>query len=570
MQHELKEHIAFITNHPSIEEEEVYNRALRALTLSQKLHDQEGIILTKWAIAHYRMSKGEYVNAEQLLQELLELVDQHQSKYLKGRVLSALGALNYKYEKYHRSLDYSFEALKYVDEFWASGTYNTIGLIYKEQKQFDRSNQYFQNAIQKAKRVKNHRAHVAALLNYARNKMYQNRDEEAIVLLKDVVQFGEQHFKRGKLYGLLNLGKLAHKKQHLQEAIIYCDQLLDLSKKEKFIYEKALGLKLKGQILLDQESTAGLTFLEEAKSIAEIYGYEQLLLVILDYLIEYYEQANKTEKVLLLYRQSNALYQKLYQEKERSNLKTLLNSQEKQILLLERQKNKIAKQNQELKQYAYIVAHDLKEPLRNISSFAALFEKRYKDLLDEKGLDYLGFITNGTTHMHHLLEDLLVYATLDNLKSQQIVVPLGDIIEDIIIQSSNEIEALEAEINIQALPEIIGIPAHFKQIFQNLIHNALKFHHSERTPKIEVGVKVVSTHYQFHVSDNGIGIEPDYHDLIFKIFKRLDKQHYKGTGIGLAICKKIVELYDGAIWIESNKNKGSKFIFSIHQDGLIH
>lgn len=215
--------------------------------------------------------------------------------------------------------------------------------------------------------------------------------------------------------------------------------------------------------------------------------------------------------------------------------------------------------NAELEKFAYVASHDLQEPLRMVSSFLQLLKKKYKDNLDDTANQYIDFAVEGAERMKMLILDLLQYSRINNSKEDVAEVPLNDVFADIKRVFSLEVAATGATITTDDLPAVMAVRSHMLQLFQNLVGNALKYR-SDVPPAIHVGVEDKGDHWLFSVSDNGIGIDPKYAEKIFVIFQRLHNRHkYSGTGIGLAICKKIAEKYGGRIWIEPNEPKGSVF-----------
>lgn len=222
---------------------------------------------------------------------------------------------------------------------------------------------------------------------------------------------------------------------------------------------------------------------------------------------------------------------------------------------------KMSLQNEELTQFAYITTHDLKEPLRNISSFTNLLQRRYGKDFAPEAQEFMDFVIGNAKRMNGLLEALKSYVTIDKNVFEKTTVEIEDVVKTATANLQWLITEQKAEITTENLPSIIGHRAYLIQLFQNLINNAIKF--CEITPKIHIKAYAKEEYYRFEVSDNGIGILPDYQDQIFKIFNRLDKQNYDGTGMGLAICKKTVDLHDGQIWVESDGENGSTFFFDL-------
>lgn len=218
----------------------------------------------------------------------------------------------------------------------------------------------------------------------------------------------------------------------------------------------------------------------------------------------------------------------------------------------------------ELEQYAYTASHDLQEPLRKIKSFTELLSMKYKGNLDEKADQYIDYIVDGSTRMQALIKDLLEYSRVGRQNKD-----VHDVnINDVVIRVISSLEVLIRENNGEArynqLPKIRANENDMQRIFLNLISNSIKFKKPDTNPIVTISSEDKDEEHVFSVSDNGIGIEKDCQDKVFGIFERLHtNKDYKGTGIGLAVCKKIIEKYGGRIWIESEKNVGTTFFFSI-------
>ncbi len=220
--------------------------------------------------------------------------------------------------------------------------------------------------------------------------------------------------------------------------------------------------------------------------------------------------------------------------------------------------------NKELEQFAYVASHDLQEPLRTVSSFVDLLLAKYKDKLDDQGVRILSYISGASERMKALVSGLLDYSRIGR-KVELKKVDCQKIVNQVIEDFSLLIEESGANITVDKLPELIGYETELRMVFQNLIANAIKFRKEDEDLKIKISaVKKLNHYWLFTVQDNGIGIEEQYKDRIFLIFQRLHTRNkYEGTGIGLAHCKKIVEMHQGKIWIKSTLNKGTTFFFTI-------
>jgi two-component system CheB/CheR fusion protein len=226
--------------------------------------------------------------------------------------------------------------------------------------------------------------------------------------------------------------------------------------------------------------------------------------------------------------------------------------------------------NAELERFAYIASHDLQEPLRMVASFLQLLQKKYGGQLDAKADQYIHYAVDGAERMKALILDLLEYSRVGKGKENWGPVNMAGVIPELEEVFREKIIALRARIEIGDLPTVRGDKVQMVQLFQNLLGNALKYH-SERPLLILIRAKEAGEYWQFEVRDNGIGIDPLFFDKIFIIFQRLNnKSDYSGTGIGLAICKKIVERHGGRIWVESVPGEGSAFFFTIIKNDLNH
>jgi len=224
----------------------------------------------------------------------------------------------------------------------------------------------------------------------------------------------------------------------------------------------------------------------------------------------------------------------------------------------------LAKSNIELEQFAYVASHDLQEPLRMVTNFLTQLNKKYNDQLDDKGKQYLNFAVDGAIRMRKIILDLLEYSRVGKLEMSWQQVDLNAIISETITLNKSLIEEHRAVIKAAKLPVIIANKTSIQQVFHNLIGNALKYQQDGSAPVIKINYSEDDDFWQFTVSDNGIGIEAYFFDKIFVLFQRLhNREEYSGTGIGLAICKKIVENHGGKIWVASEVGHGSTFYFTI-------
>ena len=232
---------------------------------------------------------------------------------------------------------------------------------------------------------------------------------------------------------------------------------------------------------------------------------------------------------------------------------------------LKQQKEELIISNHELEQFAYVASHDLQEPLRMVTSFLSLLNNKYGSTFDDKATSYIDFAVDGAKRMRQLILDLLEYSRVGKTDETLELLDLNNLIDEIKILCRKKIEELDAQvIVVGSLPKLKCHKSPLLQLFQNLISNALKYSRNEVIPVVKISATSQDNYWQFVVEDNGIGIEEEYFEKIFVIFQRLhNKDEYTGTGLGLAVSKKIVESLKGKIWVESTPNVGSKFFFTI-------
>jgi PAS domain S-box-containing protein len=231
---------------------------------------------------------------------------------------------------------------------------------------------------------------------------------------------------------------------------------------------------------------------------------------------------------------------------------------------LARQAGELARSNAELEQFAYVASHDLQEPLRMVGSFTQLLGKRYRGKLGADADDFIGYVVDGAVRMQHLINDLLSYSRVGRTGKGFAPTDCAAVIATVCANLRKTIEESGAAVTIDSLPTVLAEESQLLQLFQNLLSNALKFRKDRTAPEIHVGARRQGEDWLFWVQDNGIGIDRQYADRIFLIFQRLhNKKEFPGTGIGLAICKKVVEHHGGRIWVESEPDHGSAFYFTL-------
>lgn len=224
----------------------------------------------------------------------------------------------------------------------------------------------------------------------------------------------------------------------------------------------------------------------------------------------------------------------------------------------------LERSNSDLQQFAYAASHDLREPLRMVSSYLKLLERRYKEKLDKDAQDYIDYAVDGAKRMNGLIQDLLLFSRVETQGKEPVAIDTSTILEEVRRNLTPQLDETKGTLETEDLPPIKADPSQVLLLFQNLVSNGLKFSAPGVPPLVKVSGTAKEGGVTFCVSDAGIGIAPEYQDRIFNIFQRLHTiEDYPGTGIGLAVCKRIVERHGGRIWVESEKGNGARFLFTL-------
>jgi light-regulated signal transduction histidine kinase (bacteriophytochrome) len=331
--------------------------------------------------------------------------------------------------------------------------------------------------------------------------------------------------------------------------------------KEYYYFNAIKDIDTAKRIQLEQELAAAhqeIAFQNEEKG----KRAAELILANLQLKFETEEKAKRAAELVI------ANIELVFQNEEKEKRAAELIIANKELAFQNGEKVKRAQElenaNRDLEQFAYVASHDLQEPLRMISSYTQMLERKYKDKLDQDANDYIHFVVDGAIRMQKLLVNLLDFSRVSTHSKTFEQVDTKTIAGQAVSNLQQLIRENTALITNDDMPVIQADEMQIIQVFQNLIENAIKFKKKTELPKIHITCTKQHEMYQFSVADNGIGIEMQYHDRVFIVFQRLHSaKDYPGTGIGLSICKRIIERHGGTIWFESTVNQGTTFYFTI-------
>lgn len=480
-------------------------------------------------------------------------------------------------EDYLTSIDYNFKGYNLNNERLNSTFLNNIGSNYMSLLQFENAIKFFDKGIKLAKKNEEENLIGLAYLhhNYGEVSLYLGEYETALEYLNNSRTYCERFVAKTNDLVDISICNYIYGYSFMMKAEVYCKQELIVEAKVNLRAGKDYCIKyqqyqplssiylLEGKILLnDNQHEAYNKLFEESIKFCE----EKSLLIDkqtwLENKLELLEANEEYKEAFFINKMISENQEVIKSNHKEFNISQILVSKEQEILELENKNRIMRLQKDELKQFAYIVTHDLKTPLSNISNFTGLFKKKYQDKVDDKGKEYLNYIIGSATQLTTMLSDLLQYISFE--KGENDSFEFCDVEEVIdMVAAKNKLEKSQYEINLNKCESIPIRAFHLEILLDNLIRNSKKFKRADVPLKLSFCIEQNDNEYLFEVKDNGIGIEDQYKTQIFEIFKRLNKNESAGTGIGLSICKKIVQIYKGDIWVEDSEDFGCKFKFTI-------
>ncbi|MFT5166925.1 MAG: signal transduction histidine kinase [Saprospiraceae bacterium] len=531
----------------------VLKYGLEALKISKGIGETEKELTALNNIAVYYGVFADYKTAMEYFLEALEKSKSINFRKNTSQSLINIATIYASLFNYQEAINrYQTVLAEYddvIDDYTRVIVCNNLGNIYYHSDDPRKAINRFEEAYELAVKI-NYREMIAHTLAQKgrTNAALKNFDlalknaEEAQVL---ITELGEIN---GKQINLINFGNIYYHKKEFDKAIKLTSQGIVAAKRMKDEENEIRGYQILAKIYQELQN------FEKALSYQLIYSKAQ----------EGFAKEQRSRQVL------DMEIQFAIQQKQKE-IEQLTRDNEYQALLLT-QSDQIANQNvqllqvnEELRQFAYVASHDLKEPLRMIGSYTQLIQRKFKAEVDEDTASFFGFVSEGVIRMNNLLDALLKYATIGKSELEIEKVNLNDILDICRINLQVSIAETNTIITVKnPLPVVHSVQSLLIQLFQNLISNAIKFRKEDIRPEIKVFSKEDEDQYKIYISDNGIGINPEFQERIFIIFQRLHtRSQYEGTGIGLAVCQKIVQKLGGVISVKSQLDQGATFSFTI-------
>lgn len=536
-----------------------HDYGMRAVEQYEMLNDKRGLAKSWYNLGSLFYYQKNYSEALENYETALGLAKEIQDKKIIYSCTAALGALYEQIGQPDVSLSFNAEALHMATEInYTTGisyALHNFGSNYASQGNYEKALEYYQRSL-KIKEEEGDEWGMAG--DYlAIGKVYaEKRDNrQAINYLKKGLTLSESlnakvriaEIRRSMAEAYRDLGDINAENESLRLLMLVRDSLYNEeavalmgSRKAAYAMQKKESeiIQLRAEkLILESEKR-----IHKLRTALWIGGFCLIGLIAVFLLYSWHKQK---KNALLLLQKAKEIKRK----NEKINLQNHL----------------LEMSNQELQNFAYVASHDLKEPLRMVNSFSGLLKRRYDDVLDDRGQEYMYYITDAVERMETLLDDLLDYSRVNTSEKNTEKINTANIAAKIKMNLTPVLEekAGEVNINFDQMPELYGNGSQFGQLLQNLISNGLKFHNG-KAPVVDVTCTERPEDYLFAVKDNGIGISEENQKKIFEMFTRLHtREQYAGTGIGLSTCKKIVERHGGKIWVESADGQGSTFYFTV-------
>lgn len=565
-----------------------------ALEAAQKLGDKSRLCgyFNNIGLIHER--QGNLNLAMEYYHKALHMIDEEKDLESAGIFLNNIGLIHARLSQYDKAQEYFERSLaierQLDNKLGISTSLANIGNLYDERKDIKNAEIYYQQALEISETINDRMGIGNLLCSIGELRLKKGLVEVAADYFPRTIEIAEElGDKEMKAYALNCLGKVNLKMGKYNESIQASLQGLAIAQEmgAQDVIKETYGT-LSESYAATGDFLRAYEYQRDFKAINDSIFNEQKSRQVIELATQYETRKKETENELLkeLQAKNEVIIQRrtvvgwavalilllvtvisfiLYKSNQQKHAYNQHLEEEVSYRTEElRDSNaKLTKSNKELERFAYIASHDLKEPLRNIMSFTRLIERRLPDEINPEILEYMSYVVNNTQQMHLLIEDVLEFSRVNSKLDELEVIDLNEVMGTVCGMLNSTLTERNVELDIGLLPKVYAHSSHLFLVFKNLIENGIKYNKSIQ-PKVGISYTSQGRLHQIVVEDNGIGIEPQFHDRIFGMFKRLhNRQEYQGSGLGLAICKKIINGYGGSIRIESEVNKGSRFILTL-------
>lgn len=548
----------------------------QALEIWRSLSDKKGIGKSLIGIGNANVRKGDSHEALKHLQNALRSFEE--ADYAEGTasIYNNIGIIYKNWGDYEKAAMYYHKALEIKEKSEASkgsiaNSYNNIGILYFFQENYPKALEY----IQIAEKINRECSNIPALAdNYNNIALIHNkkgRNDEALNYLNESLKMKrELGDKTGMTVSYREIGEVHKQQGRYDEALK--NYLEALKIREEIDSRNGIGFfcnRVGETLMLIGKYDEAISYLMRGLKISLEVGAKAFVKESYQYLSKTYALKNNYEKAYDYLSEFINLKDELFSEertKTISEIQTKYEAEKKDLAIekLNMEQQHLIDINNELELFAGKAAHDLKEPLRMMSSYSGLISMRYAENLDEDGREYVDIIQSAAKRMSKLLNGLLEYARSGAANARKEDIDLNDILSHVEHNLQLTVKETDAQILYDELPEVHAAPSSMLQLFQNIIANAIKFRKKDTSPIVKITQKKRESDYLFSIADNGIGIPDDQKEQVFEIFRRLNsRKQFSGSGIGLATCKKIIEGLGGKIWLDSTHGVGTTFYFTI-------
>ena len=548
-----------------------YAAQTKALEIRKEINDQDGIARSHYQLGSLFYYQKNYSLALEYYQKTLDFGLEDNDLSLLYMSYGAIGSTYSSMGNLSSSISYNQLALelasKQENETAIAYALHNIASNFHQLDSFDQSLNHYTQALDLKRKLKDQWGEIATIREIGNLYIDQNKKEEGFSHLHQALEISQRLKLRPRLLECYDALANGYEKFGMgKESVTFLRKYINL--KDSLMNESTLAKM--GNIKNEYEiQLRNKELIKKDYQIAQLHQKALLasLIVLLSLLWLIYSRYKNAKKHSLQLKKKTA---KIHQQNEALEKANALQKKSNKLLRktnlkIQSQNKKLENSNQELQRFAYIASHDLKEPLRTIGSYASLINRRYRNELDEEAKEFLTFITTGINRMYNLLGEVMNYSKLETSMGDNDFgwIDTKELALEVKQSLREQFSEKNAQLILGELPMIHANRNHLLQVFQNLITNGLKYN-SKEMPIIKIACERKEKSFVFSFRDNGIGIKKEYQEKIFEAFQRLHgKDKYEGTGIGLAICKKLVTNYNGEIWVDSQTNEGSTFYISL-------